>query len=142
MYYYCSIFRHFFYILITGQLLALLWTGFGVFATLLDNHTEQDISSTLAAGIYFVLAATCGPCMATQRNFVAKLKANWWKFLILGIADVQGAYLQVLGLRYTTVTINMVSTLFKCLYSPHIVVSINAVATSFSQNHCSTVDIS
>ena len=92
----------------TGQLLALLWTGFGVFATLLDNHTRKDISATLAAGIFFVLAATCGPCMAVQRNFVAKLKANWWKFLILGIADVQGAYLQVLGLKYTTVTSNMV----------------------------------
>ncbi|XP_065908534.1 solute carrier family 35 member F2-like isoform X2 [Dysidea avara] len=46
--------------------------------------------------------------MALQKNFVTKLKANWWKFVILGIADVQGAYLQILGLKYTTVTSNMV----------------------------------
>ena len=97
----------------TGQLLALLWTGFGVFAALLDKHTGEDISTTLAAGIYFVLAATCGLYMATQKNFVTKLKANWWKFLILGIADVQGAYLQVLGLKYITVTMNMVSTMIQ-----------------------------
>ena len=94
----------------TGQLLALLWTGFGVFAELLNNHTGKDISSTLAAGIFFILAATCGPVMAVKRDFVAKLKAYWWKFLILGIAGVQGDYLQILGLKYTTVTSNMVKS--------------------------------
>ncbi|XP_065907126.1 solute carrier family 35 member F1-like isoform X2 [Dysidea avara] len=46
--------------------------------------------------------------MALQRNFVAKLKTNWWKFVILGITDVQGSYLQNLALKYTTVTSSMV----------------------------------
>ena len=98
-------------------MLSLFWTGFGVFITLLDNHTGKDISTTLAAGVYFVLSATCGPYMALQRNFVAKLKSNWWKFIILGVADVQGAYLQNLSLKYTTVTSNMVRKLsFACAW--------------------------
>ncbi|XP_065908911.1 solute carrier family 35 member F2-like [Dysidea avara] len=99
---------YFFYVLVTGQMLSLLWTGTGVFVILLDNHTGRDISTTLAAGVYFVLSVTCGPYMALQRNFVAKVKANWWKFLILGIADVQGVYLQNLSLKDTTVTSSMV----------------------------------
>ena len=94
-----------------GQILSLFWTGFGVFVTLLDNHTGKDISTTLAAGVYFVLTVTCGPYMALQRNFVAKIKANWWKFIILGVSDVQGVYLQNLSLKYTTVTSNTVRNL-------------------------------
>ena len=100
--------RYFFYVLVTGQMMSLLYTGTGVFVILLDNHTGKDISTTLAAGVYFVLSVTCGPYMALQRNFVAKLKANWWKFLILGIANVQGSYLQNLSLKDTTVTSSMV----------------------------------
>ncbi|XP_065907997.1 solute carrier family 35 member F2-like isoform X1 [Dysidea avara] len=99
---------YFFYVLVAGQILSLFWTGFGVFVTLLDNHTGKDISTTLAAGVYFVLTVTCGPYMALQRNFVAKIKANWWKFIILGVSDVQGVYLQNLSLKYTTVTSNTV----------------------------------
>ncbi|XP_065907708.1 solute carrier family 35 member F2-like isoform X2 [Dysidea avara] len=99
---------YFFYVLVTGQIMSLLWTGTGVFVILLDNHTGKDISTTLAAGVYFVLSVTCGPYMALQKNFVAKLKANWWKFLILGIANVQGSYLQNLSLKDTTVTSSMV----------------------------------
>ena len=81
---------------------------------MLDNHTRNEISTTLAAGVYFVLSVTFGPYMALQRNFVTKLKSNWWKFLILGIADVQGAYLQNLSLKDTTVTSSMVMNLFVC----------------------------
>jgi len=95
---------------VTGQLLALFWTGFEVFATLLANHTGEDILlHLLLAYILFLQQLVDHACVATQRNFATKLKANWWKFLMLGIADVQGAYLQVLGLRYTTVTMNMVN---------------------------------
>ena len=93
-------------------MLSLLWTGNGVFVALLDDHTGKDISTTLTAGVYFVLSLTCGPYMALQRNFLAKLKANWWKFLILGITDVQGSYLQNLALKDTTVTSSMVKKFF------------------------------
>jgi len=92
-----------------------------VFVALLDNHTGKDISTTLAAVVYFVLSVTCGPYMALQRNFGAKLKANWWKFLIVGVTDVQGSYLQNLSLKDTTVTSSMVIVLFlylHCTYLP------------------------
>lgn len=109
--------RYFLFILLAGQVLSLLWTGTGVFITLLDRHTRKDISTTLAAGIYFALSATCGPYMALQRNFVAKLKTNWWKFLILGVADVQGTYLQNLALKDTNITSALVRKLYFVCYS-------------------------
>ena len=114
---YIVAFRYLLYVLVTGQILSSFWTGLGVFVILLDNHTGKDISTTLAAGVYFVLSLTCGPYMALQRNFVAKLKTNWWKFVILGITDVQGSYLQNLALKYTTVTSSMVMKLFLSLPS-------------------------
>jgi len=96
-------------------MLSLLWTGTGVFVILLDNHSKNEISTTLAVGVYFALSVTCGPYMALQRNFFTKLKSNWWKFLILGVADVQGAYLQNLSLKDTTVTSSMVMDFSVCL---------------------------
>jgi len=86
----------------------MLLTGYGVFTILLDNHTGHDISITLASGVYFVLSATCGPYMAFQKGFVRKLKSNWWKFLFLGVVDVEGLYLQNLAFKHTTITSNMV----------------------------------
>lgn len=113
-------YRYFVLILLAGQALALLWTGTGVFVTLLDHHTRKDISTTLAAGVYFALSATFGLYMAFQRNFVAKLKTNWWKFLILGAVDVQGVHLQNLALKDTTITSALVKKLFilfRCSYT-------------------------
>lgn len=94
--------------LVTGQTLSLLFTGYGVFTILLENHSRHEISITLAAGVYFVLSATCGVYMAFQEDFIEKLRANWWKFLFLGVVDVEGLYLQNVALKFTTITSNIV----------------------------------
>ncbi|XP_065908901.1 uncharacterized protein [Dysidea avara] len=60
--------RKFVIVLISGQVLSLLVTGIGVFTTLLENHTGEDIPSTLTAGVFF-LAITNG----SMTIFVAAL---------------------------------------------------------------------
>ena len=39
------------------------------------------------------------------KDFVKKLKANWWKFLFLGIVDAEGIYLQNMALKYITIPV-------------------------------------
>ena len=84
--------------------MSLFFTGTEVFTILLRNHSGHSISITLVSGTYFVLSVTCGSCMALQKDFVKKLKANWWKFLFLGIVDAEGIYLQNVALKYTTIS--------------------------------------
>ena len=104
------LYSYFTFVLVAGQTLSLLFTGTGVFTILLENHSGHNISITLASGVYFVLSITCGSCMALQKDFVKKLKANWWKFLFLGIVNVEGVYLQNLAYKYTTISSNTVRT--------------------------------
>ena len=86
------------------QLLSLSLTGIGVFVTLFASHTRRDVSTTFSAGIYFILSATAGPCVAYQPGFVDKLKRHWWKFMIIGLADFYSTYLQTLAFNYTSVS--------------------------------------
>jgi len=90
---------------------SLTLTGVGVFATLFDNHTGKDISTTLSAGAYFILSATAGPYVAYKPGFVDKLKQHWWKFIIIGLSDFYSTYLQTLGFKYTSVASNQVITI-------------------------------
>ena len=95
-------------ILVCGQGISAALTGLGVFSTLIDKHTGKDIPSTLTAGAYYILSATVGPYIACKPGFVDKLKQHWWKFIVLGVADVYCTYLQTLGFKYTSVASNQV----------------------------------
>ena len=85
------------FVLVIGQVLSLVATGIGVFATLLHDLTGKDVSSTLTAGAFFILSATVGPYIACKPGFVDKIKQHWWKFIIVGLSDVCGTYLQTLA---------------------------------------------
>ncbi|XP_065908206.1 solute carrier family 35 member F2-like isoform X2 [Dysidea avara] len=97
-------------VLISGQVLSLLVTGLGVFATLLENHTGEDVSSTLTAGVFFILTACLGPYIACRPDFLKKLRHYWWKCTIVAIGDVYGTYLQTLGFKFTSVASNQAIT--------------------------------
>ena len=101
-------YRKFIRILISVQLLSLLVTGIGVFATLFVNHTERNVSTTLSAGVYYILCATVGPYVAYQWGFVEQLKQYWWKFMIIGFLDFYSTYFRTLALSYTSVSSNQV----------------------------------
>ena len=66
---------------------SLALTGTGVFATLFDNPTGKDISTTLSARTYFILSATADSHVAYKPGFVDNLKQHWWKFIIIGLSD-------------------------------------------------------
>ena len=100
--------RKFAIVLIAGQVLSLLVTGLGVFTTLLENHTGEDVSSTLTAGVFFLMSAFLGPYIACRPGFLKKLQHYWWKCTIVAIGDVYGTYLQTLGFKFTSVASNQV----------------------------------
>ncbi|XP_065908540.1 solute carrier family 35 member F1-like [Dysidea avara] len=104
----------FVFILAIGQVLSVLLTGIGVFATLLHDHTGKDVSSTLTAGAFFILSATVGSYVAYKPGFVDKIKQHWWKFIFLGLADVYGTYLQNVAFKYISVVSNQVITSSTC----------------------------
>ena len=83
-----------------------------MFATLFNKHTGKDISYTLTAGAYYILSATVGPYIACKPDFVDKIKQHWWKFIILGLADVYATNLQILDFKFTSVASNQV--LYTC----------------------------
>jgi hypothetical protein len=39
-----------------------------------------------------------------ESRFLRTLKYNWWKYLILGVVDVEANFLMVLAYRYTNLT--------------------------------------
>ena len=50
-----------------------------------------------------------GVWLAVNKNFPTILKKNWWKYVILGVIDVEGNYLIILAYKYTTLTSIQVS---------------------------------
>ncbi|XP_065907504.1 solute carrier family 35 member F2-like isoform X2 [Dysidea avara] len=97
-------------VLMSGQVLSPLVTGIGVFTTLLENHTGEDISSTLTAGVFFLMSAILSPYIACRPDFLKKLRRYWWKCTIVAIGDVCGTYLQTLGFKFTSVASNQAIT--------------------------------
>lgn len=129
------------YILVTGQITSLTLTGLGVFATLFDNLTGKDISTTLTAGAYFILSATAGIHMAYQPDFFDKLKQHWWKFMIIGLSDFYSTYLQTLAFSYTSVSSNMlITTGFYMLFV--IILSLFMMRTKYKLIHYLSIVIS
>ena len=45
-----------------------------------------------------------GPVLAVQKNFLSIIRENWWKYIFLGVIDVEANFLIVLAYKYTTLT--------------------------------------
>lgn len=41
---------------------------------------------------------------AGERNIVQILKTKWWKYLVMGVADVEANYVVVRAYQFTTLT--------------------------------------
>ena len=116
-------------------------TCLGVFTTLLDNHTHKDISTTLTGGAYFMLSATVGLYVAYKPGFIEKLKQHWWKFVIIGLADFYGTYLQTLSFKYTSVSSNQVIT-YSCVTFFVVVLGLFIIKTRYKLIHYASIIIS
>lgn len=51
----------------------------------------------------------CPICLAGEENLLAILKRRWWKYMILGLIDIEANYLVIKAYQYTTLTSVQVS---------------------------------
>ena len=90
--------------LLLGQLLSLLLCGTGVTSQLLVTKYSVSAPTTQAFITYVFLGLVYGVAVAVRGDFLTILKENWWKYIILGVVDMEANYLVVLAYKYTSLT--------------------------------------
>lgn len=96
--------------LVLGQLLSTLLCGTGVTSQLLFSRHSIAVPTTQAFINYALLALVYGIPMVVRKNFCAVLRRDWWKYVFLGLVDVEANYLIILAYKYTNLTTIQVST--------------------------------
>ena len=87
-----------------GQCLSLLLCGTGVTSQLLVSRQDIAAPTTQVFLAYVFLAAIYGVAVAIRSDFLTILRYNWWKYIILGVVDLEANYLIVLAYKYTNLT--------------------------------------
>jgi solute carrier family 35 protein F1/2 len=86
------------------QVLSVITCGTAVFTQILKNWYRFDASISQMFLIYVILGIVFGTILAARDDFLTTIKNNWWKYIIVGAADVEANYLVVLSQKYTTLT--------------------------------------
>lgn len=84
--------------------------GTGLTSSLLEVRYSIAVPTSQAFINYILLGMVFGVWLAVKKNFPTILKKNWWKYVILGVIDVEGNYLIILAYKYTTLTSIQVTT--------------------------------
>lgn len=87
-----------------GQALSVLLCGTGVTSQLLVSWYSVSSPTTQTFLTYLLLGMVYGVVVATKSDFLSILRENWWKYIILGVVDVEANYLVVLAYKYTDLT--------------------------------------
>ena len=95
--------------LVLGQFLSLMLCGTGLTSSLLEIRYSIAVPTTQAFINYILLGTVFGVWLAISKKFLTILKKNWWKYVILGVIDVEGNYMIILAYKYTTLTSIQVS---------------------------------
>lgn len=90
--------------LLLGQLLSLLLCSTGVTSQLLVSRHSVAVPTTQVFLTYFLLGVVYGVPLAARSDFLTILKENWWKYIVLGVIDLEANYLVVLAYKYTNLT--------------------------------------
>ena len=101
--------RHLLVALVLGQFLSLMLCGTGLTSSLLEVRYSIAVPTSQAFINYILLGMVFGVWLALNKKFPTILKENWWKYVILGVIDVEGNYLIILAYKYTTLTSIQVS---------------------------------
>ena len=101
--------RHLLVALVLGQFLSLMLCGTGLTSSLLEGRYSIAVPTSQAFINYILLGMVFGVWLALNKKFPTILKENWWKYVILGVIDVEGNYLIILAYKYTTLTSIQVS---------------------------------
>uniref|UniRef100_A0A670ICK9 Solute carrier family 35 member F1 n=1 Tax=Podarcis muralis TaxID=64176 RepID=A0A670ICK9_PODMU len=90
-----------------GQVLSLLICGISLTSKYLsdDFHANTPVfQSFLNYILLFLVYTTTLAVRQGEENLLAILKRRWWKYMILGIIDIEANYLVVKAYQYTTFT--------------------------------------
>lgn len=90
--------------LLAGQLLSLLLCGTGSTSKALEQFYHIAAPTTQLFFTYLVLALVFGPIVICMTDFGTTFKQNWWKYVIIGIIDVEANYFVVLAYKYTNIS--------------------------------------
>ena len=97
-------YRKLIFALIGGQILSLLLCGTGTTSEALEQFSNITVPTTQLFFTYLLLALVYGPIVICKDNFLDILKHNWWKYILIGIIDVEANYFVVLAYKYTNVS--------------------------------------
>ncbi|XP_048387017.1 solute carrier family 35 member F1 [Stegostoma tigrinum] len=90
-----------------GQVLSLLICGIGLTSKYLveDFHANTPVfQSFLNYILLFLVYTTTLAVRQGEENLLAILKRRWWKYMILGLIDIEANYLVIKAYQYTTLT--------------------------------------
>ncbi|XP_072301701.1 solute carrier family 35 member F2-like [Eucyclogobius newberryi] len=89
-----------------GQVLSLLICGTAVSCQYLaDEGVETPMLQSFLNYTILLLVYTTVLCTRKdEKNLLHVLKCNWWKYLVMGLADVEANYTVVKAYQYTTLT--------------------------------------
>ncbi|XP_066532820.1 solute carrier family 35 member F1 [Hoplias malabaricus] len=90
-----------------GQVLSLLICGIGLTSKYLatDYHANTPVfQSFLNYILLFLVYTTTLAVRQGEENLLAILKRRWWKYMILGLIDIEANYLVIKAYQYTTLT--------------------------------------
>ncbi|XP_051903249.1 solute carrier family 35 member F2 [Hippocampus zosterae] len=92
--------------LFMGQVLSLMICGTAVSCQYLaDAGVETPMLQSFLNYALLLLSYSTILCTYTgDQNFLQVLKTKWWKYLLMGLADVEANYTVVMAYRYTTLT--------------------------------------
>ncbi|XP_064404936.1 solute carrier family 35 member F2-like isoform X2 [Halichondria panicea] len=90
--------------LVLGQVLSLMLCGTGVTSQLLQSTHGIHVPTTQSFINYVLLTTVFGVSLAVRKDFVQVLRRNWWKYIILGVIDVEANYMIVRAYEYTNLT--------------------------------------
>lgn len=90
--------------LVLGQCLSALLCGTGVSSQLLFTRYKVEVPTTQAFLNYLLLGFLYGVPVAMRKDFCSILRKNWWKYIFLGLVDVEANYLIILAYKYTNLT--------------------------------------
>ncbi|XP_038824016.1 solute carrier family 35 member F1-like [Salvelinus namaycush] len=90
-----------------GQVLSLLVCGIGLTSKYLahEYHANTPVfQSFLNYILLFLVYTTTLAVRQGEENLLAILKRRWWKYMILGLIDIEANYLVIKAYQYTTLT--------------------------------------
>ncbi|KAI5090803.1 solute carrier family 35 member F1 [Silurus meridionalis] len=100
-------FRELLLTLALGQVLSLLICGIGLTSKYLatDYHANTPVFQCFLNYILlFLVYTTTLAVRQGEENLLAILKRRWWKYMILGVIDIEANYLVIKAYQYTTLT--------------------------------------